>query len=195
MTGNKKQKSIFSSAAKTDWRENACHGFTMVELLASVGLFMVVVTASMSLFLAVVQGNRKAAAIQNVVDEGRFVLEVISRDIRTGTGFSVPASNAIQFTNTDSIPVPVCYRYNGNPVYTIEKVVNPGAGCTGAGTPVTSSHIRVDHLQFVVSGTTLGDNVQPRITILMGISNKGNKAESVSSINLQTTVSPRLLDL
>lgn len=196
MIGNKYRQHTSSSLLRKYEK-----GFSMVELLTSVGLFMVVVVASTSLFLAIVQGNRKAVAIQNILDEGRFVLEIISRDVRTGIEFAPNAlpgpqeQNPFEFTNADGNIV--CYRFNiADPANKkIEKVISAVPGCGGVVTQVTSSHIQVDHLRFLVNGTIPGDNMQPRITILMGISNKGSRAESVSTINLQNTVSPRVLDL
>lgn len=187
MTGNKKIRNLIVTPTSC----TPTGGFTMIELLTSVGLFMVVVVAASSLFIAVVQGNRKAIALQNILDEGKFVLEIMSRDIRTGKLFSVPTSNSLEFTNAEGNIV--CYRYNvGNK--SIQKI-SSSCGGSGSVNEVTSSHISVDNFKFTLTGESSSDNIQPRIVISMGITNKGTKAESQSSINLETTISSRLLQI
>ena len=60
-------------------------GFTIVELIVSMGLFIVVVFMSISLLLALSSINKEAMGIRNAMTEINTLLEDISREMRWGT--------------------------------------------------------------------------------------------------------------
>ena len=60
---------------------------------------------------------------------------------------------------------------------------------------LTSNKVAVDSLIFVVAGNSMSDGLQPRVTIAMTIRSEDQRAELSTSINLQTTVSPRKLQI
>jgi len=62
-------------------------GFTLVEMIVSVGLFAVVMTVSVGALLALVDANRKAQAIQSVMNNLNIALDGMVRQIRMGTTY------------------------------------------------------------------------------------------------------------
>jgi len=56
---------------------------------------------------------------------------------------------------------------------------------------LNSSDITINSLGFCISGNSVDDNLQPRVTILLSVQNK-NGSEAYP-IEIQTTVSQRLL--
>lgn len=179
---------------------SASKGLTLIELVVAVGIFTTVVAAISGLFFSSIQASRHANATQNVVDEGRYVFEVMAKEIRNacvGTLCLVQLSNinappdtsTIQFTDANNVDIQ--YKLFSDPSGNrIQKSIGGGAF-----TDITSSQISITSLTFIISGMVATDNKQPKVTIAMTLANnRGSKAESQSSITLQTTVSQRLLD-
>lgn len=59
-------------------------GFTLVEMMVSVGLFAVVMLLSTSVIFGIINGNRKSQTINSVVNNLNFSIESMIRDIKTG---------------------------------------------------------------------------------------------------------------
>lgn len=59
-------------------------GFTLVEMMVSVGLFAVVMLLSTAVIFGVINGNRKSQTINSVVNNLNFSIESMIRDIKTG---------------------------------------------------------------------------------------------------------------
>lgn len=64
--------------------KNMRRGFTLVELMVSVGLFSVVMTVSIGTLLVMVDVNAKAQALYSSTSNLSFALDTISRELRTG---------------------------------------------------------------------------------------------------------------
>src|SRR5579872_2581420 len=62
-------------------------GFTLIELMVSVGLFMIVMLISIGALVSMANADRKAQSIQVVIDNLDFALDDMSRIIRTGTTY------------------------------------------------------------------------------------------------------------
>lgn len=172
-------------------------GVSLIEFITALAILIIVISSVMGSFFSVFQASRKAIAAQNVIDEGRFVLEVMAREMRTGTNFNdcgLLSPNDICFTNDANIII----RYNLNSVSKIiEKTENFGAGLPNEITfAITSTNILVDSLNFNIRGQNPPplDYQQPFITISLTISNNALKPESELKINLQASISQRKLD-
>lgn len=57
-------------------------GFTLIELIVSLGLGLLIAAAAMQLFITNVQGFNTQRGVSDVLDNGRFVLDFINRDVR-----------------------------------------------------------------------------------------------------------------
>ncbi|MBI2038933.1 MAG: prepilin-type N-terminal cleavage/methylation domain-containing protein [Candidatus Niyogibacteria bacterium] len=163
-------------------------GFTLLEMIAALGVFSVIIIIFSSTFLNLLNAERKAQIASSVQDNLRFAIEVMSKEIRTGTQYQVPpqpTNTAITFVNANDESI--TYRVSGpdianNPCSDekpcIVKSVNGGDFL-----PLTSDQIAIDDLLFFVGG------IQPRIQIIIRARATVQNVET--QLNLQTTVSQR----
>lgn len=72
-------------------------GFTLIEMIVSLGLFSVVITISVGALLVLVASNEQLQGEQSVMTNLSFALDSMTREIRTGTQYfcdSEPNYNA-----------------------------------------------------------------------------------------------------
>lgn len=62
-------------------------GFTLVEMIVSLGLFSIVVTVAVGALLVLIATNEQLQAEQSVMTNLSFALDSMTREIRTGTHF------------------------------------------------------------------------------------------------------------
>src|SRR3972149_1069430 len=74
-------------------------GYTLIELMVSISIFSIVVAMTSSMFITSLKGQEKSYTSQNVADSARYAMEMMSREIRMGTGFSSDGTY-LQFTST-----------------------------------------------------------------------------------------------
>lgn len=173
-------------------------GFTLIEIVVAATIFAVAVSAISSLFVASVRGQRNIVAQQNLADNTRFVLEQMSRQIRmaqrdesgscTGEAGATytPSGTALAFIDYRSN----CITYE---LYLAKIRIRQNTG--QAFLDLTSDDIRVSRLNFDVRGRTAQDLEQPRVTIVIEAEAAGAIPETSPGIALQTTVSPRNIDV
>lgn len=169
-------------------------GFTLLEMLISTGIFAVIIITAVGAMLAMNQAQIKAVNVQNIQDNLRFLLESMTKELRTGSGYTVSlcgpqGCSAITFTRQDGIAAGYCL--DGTAV----KRFLPPAICT-AGSPVTSSAVSVSKLYFNVIGNAPGpSDGQPRVTVVLEARSISPELTLETAFNLQTTVTARLRDL
>ncbi len=177
--------------------EHSLRGFTLIELIVSLGLFMVVVSISGSAVYTMAETNRKVQSIQLTMDNLNLAMEDMSRTMRTGSRYfcnpTLPFTGSSQGNDCgvadDSIGfisasgVRVVYQLNSA---RLEKSVDGGLNFI----PVTDQKLSVDNLSFYVLGA-VGGTVQPRVVISI-TATAGNSASGESNtFTLQTTVTQR----
>lgn len=181
-------------------------GFTLVELIISIGLFSVVMTMGVSALLTLISAHSRAQSLQIVTSNLSFAIDTMTRNIRTGFNYycaalpdtgSLPSGSqdctlgntGIAFTESDTFDRA---GYRLDVVGGVGRIQQKTS--TGSWLYVTSNDIDIDQLSFFVKGTTSGDDEQPHALILI-------KANILSSVGdgteflIQTTVNQRLLDL
>lgn len=163
-------------------------GFTLIELLVAISSFIVITSIAVGGFSAALRFQRQSISLMNVNSNVSLVLEQIAREIRTGYNFCQNntyycSSQQISFKN--ALGQDVVYRFN---IDNIEKQVdNHGFK------KIIANNVNVRYLKFIYKGINVGDNKQPKITIFLGVSSKENQISNIIT-NIQTTISPRLLD-
>lgn len=100
-------------------------GFTMIELIVSMGLGLLVAAAATQLFLTNLQGFNTQRGMGDVQDNGRFALDFINRDVRQ-TGLSPEGQSEAAF-------VPVVAEVTAMPgaagdLLTLDSQATPGLG-------------------------------------------------------------------
>jgi len=63
------------------------HGFTLIEMIVAVGLFSIVMLVSISALLSLVDANRKAQALQSVMNNLNIAVDGMVREIREGSNY------------------------------------------------------------------------------------------------------------
>lgn len=172
-------------------------GFTLIELMVAISIFATVMGVASSMLMTSLRGQRKSITAQNVADNVRFATEMMSKEIRMGKGFTADNNASacgatfcrLQFTST------MPNRYNKPVVFYLEGgqiMFDDDTGdAISPGTITSPQNISINSLEFVVSGN-LG-NSQPRITIVMRAESIGTTADVRTSLDIQTTISPRSL--
>ncbi|MDB4992019.1 MAG: putative Type pilus pilin [Parcubacteria group bacterium] len=184
-------------------------GFTLVELIVSIGLFTIVVTIAMSAYLSLISLDRKARATNDLVSNLSFVMESMSRNIRTGTSYACGGygsgpncwggggSSAFYFV--DETPQSVTYR----------RTVSNGIGgvgiCTGTtvcndstATPLTDPRINITNLTFYTDGVgndPLNQLKQPRVLFTVTGTITPDPKSSPITFTIEGGATERLIEL
>jgi len=166
-------------------------GFTLVELLVSLGVFMIIITIVVGGFVRALRTNRQASNLIAVNSNIAIVLESMAREIRTAYGFSVfsdcsdqssgsssGSSSCLQYTNSSGNII--FYNLVDGSVLRFDQ--NP------SGEKVTDNSVNVKSLRFSVSGAI---NLPKRITISLSISPKESGVDGAQT-TIQATVSSRV---
>ncbi|MDO8574971.1 MAG: type II secretion system protein [bacterium] len=160
---------------------NKENGFTMIELIVAIGIFGLVVGMTVGIFVLALASQRRIIALRNAEDNVRFTIETISKEIKTGKNFS-GGGNSVSFTNAKGEAT--IYRLNNN---MIEKSSDGGVNYSA----VSGTEVIVDYLNFYLAGQAIGDGLEPRITVTVGVtSSVGNQT---ANLKVQTTISERSL--
>ncbi|PIQ35642.1 MAG: hypothetical protein COV32_02630 [Candidatus Yonathbacteria bacterium CG10_big_fil_rev_8_21_14_0_10_43_136] len=166
-------------------------GFTLVEMIVSLGLFTIIMFIATSALLSIVNTDRKARSVRVAADNLNIALEDMSRRIKTGSSYDCGAigaptdcaggSSSLTFKDQDENLV--TYSWD-----------NTNFSILRDGTPITSTEITISNLKFIVSGSAVGsaDNEQPMVVIVIDGSLGSGTTES--GFKIQTTVTQRAYD-
>lgn len=192
-------------------------GFTLIEMLVSLALFAAVSTVATSTLLALVDASAKSQNIEEIMSNMSFVLDSISREIRTGDGYycanSLPGSlstsahrdcpngatmlsvveGGSSLTGDDdggSNEGRIAYRFiDGR----IERRIESGDWVRLSGESVT-----ITDMEFIVTGTDTfygeSERTQPRVLIYIA-GEAGNLATVDTTFTMQTTLTQRARDI
>ena len=174
-------------------------GFTLVETMIAVTLFTILMTIGSGAVLNTSSIYRKTANLRTAIDNLSFVMEDMARNLRLGsdlncrTDLDPNCQDDISVSFTPVAGGTWVYGINPNPdqneFYFLEKSKDGGTSFER----LTSPEINIDFIKsgFEVSGVDPASG-QPMVTIR--ISGKVIYKDLESEINLQTTVSQRLLE-
>lgn len=195
-------------------------GFTLIEMLVSLSLFTIVVTIAVGAFLSLIGASKSVQGEQSVITTLTFVLDSMTREIRTGTNYYCNTRTALEGLPVSTTTVNDCETSYANTNHGLSFIeagssVTSGASSkriayyydsqsatntimrrVGSGTPqsIVSDGITITKAQFFVSGTTrLGagtDTNQPTVTIILEA-----RDEAGATTTLETTVTQRELDI
>jgi prepilin-type N-terminal cleavage/methylation domain-containing protein len=199
-------------------------GFTLIEMLVTVGLFAIIITIAVGGFVNAERTQRQVSSLISAQSNVSLALEQMSREIRTGylfchdPGVSTYLSRCFDNAQNPSDPVgTTCtaasssgpgsliwtcpsldfYDANGNE---INYSWNDGAlteNINSSTQPqaITGNAVSVKYLKFQLFGQTEGDHWPPRITISLGIAASSTDPAVANDVfNLETTVSARTID-
>jgi len=190
------------------------NGFTLVEMLVALSLFTIVVTIVAGSILVLISGNQQVVGEQSVMANMSFVMDSMTREIRTGKNYycdssfvsqlapdanqdCVAGNNSISFIEaggsiTGSNNERIAYYFDSTNKTIMRKVEN------NPEQSIVSNDIYIKDAKFFVTGTkSLSDNSrdvnQPTVTIVITATESSVSGEK--PITLQTTITQRELDL
>lgn len=197
----------------TNYELRTNRGFTLVELIVAVGLFVIVMVVCVGALLSLVNANRKAQALQSVINNVNIALDGIVRSARMGSVYHGAGGDASCGGN-DYATARDCV--NGGTVFAFEPYGNTSADqpwiysfeedsngvgriykSVGGGTPIaiTAPEVSIDDVQFYVVGTTPGDSTQPKVVVVVKGTAGVIGSSARTTFHIQATAVQRLLDL
>jgi prepilin-type N-terminal cleavage/methylation domain-containing protein len=144
-------------------------GYTLVELIVSVGLFSIVMTLAAGAYFITINANRQAQGVATGVDSISFVVERMARTIRTGSSYSCASTlgagdcpnGGSDFSFKNVSGQTVAYSLNGS---MIQESINGGV----ARSLTDVSSVTITSMRFYLSGSSSADTVQPHVTLVIG---------------------------
>ncbi len=167
-----------------------------MEILVSVSLFVFVISSASAVYVSAIRLDSKTRAERTVIENGRFIMEYLGKEIRTGRIDYRRVNNQthLSLINQANEAVHIYWVNSTSDPQDKNLMVEKPLGTT----PLNSSEIQITKLRFYLSPSVdpyvLSNNsgVQPHVTVVMEIatpdaftSNRG------AIINLESTFSPQ----
>jgi type II secretory pathway pseudopilin PulG len=164
-------------------------GFTIIEAVVAAAVFAFVVVSSMGVYLATVQLDSKSRAERAVLQNSRFIMDYLAKEIRNGRiDYSkTNDANTLNIINQSDEAVTLDWASN-NITLTKNAVWS---------TTLNSDDVRVTNLQFYLTPNldpyVLANNrhIQPHVTVFMRLESTNPKAIETAKIQLQSTFATR----
>lgn len=156
-------------------------GFTLVELLVSVGLFGIVIGLVTGIFTNALRSQRALVALMAVNDNVELALEQMAREVRTGFSFTVSNPNRVDFTNARGQQV--AYYWDVDDALLLREE-------DGTPAPLTGSNVRITALQFLLNPAGGGATFPPRITLTIEAAPRLQSVKDIKT-RLQISITPR----
>jgi len=186
-------------------------GFTLVEMMVAVALFAVVMLISVGTLLALVGANRKAQALQSVMNNLNIALDGMVRSVRMGSNYHCGSGTYSATQDCQNGGSVLAFEaFAGNPTNSLDQWIYAfdatGTICGknrlcksedsgGHFLAITAPEVSIDSMVFYVVGTVRGDDVQPKVVIELRGTAGALKNKTHTSFNIQATAVQRLLDL
>lgn len=180
-------------------------GFTLLEMIVSVGLFSVVMLIATSAYLTLISIDREVRTTNEVANNLSFAIDDLARSLRTGSDYRYAGG---KLTFTDSNNCTVIYRLS-EPIagkQALGKCEQEPAGGTCAtpetlacasrdAVPVTDERIDIELFNVYLRGQSTSDTEQPRVTFtLKGVMEVGANSEPAEFI-IQGGATQRVIDI
>ncbi len=192
-------------------------GFTLVEMLVSLALFTIVATMAVGTLLILINGNSRVVSEQTALTSLSFLLDSMTREIRTGSDYYCGTRSQVTDTSITSSTTAIRNCTGGMGISFREA----GESLTGGSSArriayyfeggtlrrqignntaevLVANDVTITNARFIVTGaaTLTGGNdiIQPTVTVL--IEGRASTTDATNkTFTLQTTVTQRALDL
>src|SRR3989344_516090 len=216
-------RSILNSTKTYNLEPETCRasrGFTLIQMIVSIALFSVVMMVALRAPPSLTGANKKAQALQSVMNNLNISVDSMVRNMRMGRDYecvgtgvvSTGANTADCLSGKSEVrfacnqDTPSCVQTSGRWGYRF----GAGGGCPAgalckstdptASTPwarITAPEVTVQDVTFYVVGTTPGepgnDMVQPKV--IMVIRGEAGTGKAKTTFHIQATAVQRELDL
>lgn len=150
-------------------------------------VFSLGIIIAVSLLTTALRVQRRSIVMQNVQDNGRYLISFMAKEIRMSEINNVSDGETTVLDITHPLNGDITYTFSGSPGWQIIREDGSGAES------INSDEVQVEG-RFFIDGRTAGDNEQPRVAIVIEVRTSGTKSEEQAKINLQTALSQRNLE-
>jgi len=183
-------------------------GFTLIELTVAVALFIVVMLVAVGALLALVDANRKARALESVINNLNITLDGMVRAARMGSKFvcgsdDFPIDYDAMGANCSSGDTIFSFAPYGSDdddqttrhVYSFSNGQLFRSLTGGSNTiAITAPEVSISDMKFYVVGTVVRDVIQPKVVIVVkGTAGASDKTRT--TFYIQATAVQRTLDI
>lgn len=187
-------------------------GFTLIEMMVAVALFAIVMLIAGATLLSLVYANRKAQALQSVMNNLNISLDDMVRSVREGSNYRCggESSSYGDCAQGGSLMyfTPFGSPADNQPADDWGYVYDSGGTYCGKGRlcesekgspwiPITSPQVQIQTMVFYVVGTkpaSQGGTAQPKIIFTIK-GQAGAQASTQTTFDIQATAVQRLLNL
>ena len=169
-------------------------GFTLIEIVVSVGIFSMVMLVVTAAYLTLVTLDKEARTTNEVVANLAFAVDSVARNVRTGTAYSCAGAGngtCSQLSFTDTLGQTVTYLLKNDG--TIGQCTS-GACSSSTATSLTDPRITISSLTFYVRGVGSGDSLQPQATISIRGTMPAQRGKTID-FSIQTGATQRYIEL
>jgi prepilin-type N-terminal cleavage/methylation domain-containing protein len=176
------------------YRPTTSRGYTLIELIVSIGVFAIVMTLATGAYLITIAVNQEAQATSTGIDNLSFALDDMSRTIRTDTNYSCNGGGDCSYQNGGGSSMSVKDSSGVTHTYALANgaITKDGAALTDATVDITS-------LKFYVTGTKSAgpsdDYLQPQVLMIISGSVLSRPGNPPSSFTIETSATMRGIDL
>lgn len=179
------------------YKKNSPAGFTLLEMIVSIGIFIFVLLSVSGIFQHVLRAQMRAFAAQDIEESIRFAFEIMSKEIRTaernfsGECADIPdgaiyaVSNGTLYVQNQNDDCVAYYRQADAEGVNRLYISRTDISAATAAWPITPNDIEVESLDFVAFA-----NGQPAVQVRMAVSALDTRA-NVDPVYLQTAISSR----
>ena len=187
-------------------------GFTLIELIVSVGLFALVMLVATGAYYTLIALDRKARATNQVVSSLAFAVDTMTRGVRTGTNYRCLNGTLDVYGNTTAGVNSFCgvFSYTDSTLNTTVTYILKADGtigrCEGVSScldanasSLTDKAIKIDYMGFIVRG--VGTNPASPVSTqqpIMNVTIKGTIPSGSSGqtvpFSIQESAVQRLID-
>lgn len=179
-----------------DFQQRKAAGFTLMEMVVSLGIFSAVMLLSVGALVSVQNAQIRSSDVQTVHDNIRFTLELMTKEIRQGrqyAGFScAPECGEMRFLKVISgVEKEIGYCANAGKLVRFIASAPESQDCS-SGAILTADEATVEGILFYIRSQGDASDGQARATITMRVSSKSSSQKVETVMDLQTTVVQRL---
>jgi prepilin-type N-terminal cleavage/methylation domain-containing protein len=159
-------------------------GFTLIELLIFMGIFSVLIVVLFQMFTAIFDVQLESQSTSAVAQDGRYILNKLTYDIKNITNITVPAvgSTSASLVISDGVTTYTYTLNNGN-----LSLNNSTLGTTDS---LNSVNTTVTSISFLRLSDTASQN-KNTITVNFTLNSRVSKRSGVSSESFRLTAGTR----
>lgn len=169
-------------------------GFTLIEIVVSVGIFSLVMLVVSAAFLTIISLDREARATNQVVANLSFAVDSIGRNVRMGSAFSCAGAgngtcSQLSFVDNQGQTITYLLKNDG----TLGQCTS-GVCTSATALSLTDPSITITGLTFYVRGVGTTDTIQPQVTISLRGTMPAKQGRTID-FAIQTGATQRYVEL